>query len=143
MRPEPPTIITGGRPNVTRAGAHRQEIHILHGRAGGLQTIQNRAATSFHRAGKITLVLLIGCLLEVWSTSEVKMTALNVAVQENLPNAFAFVTRSVEALLLREPNRRVRRSNSKDSWGVHWGRTVSCGELVWRLRWSASRSASN
>jgi hypothetical protein len=45
-----------------------------------------------------------------------KSGGINVAIQENLPNAFAFVTRSMETLLLRKPDRRIRRSNSEDLW---------------------------
>ncbi len=121
------------RTDVTRARAHRQEIHILDCSSSRFQAIQNRAATCLHRAGQITFIQLIGGFLAIQGSSKIKVAVFNVAVQENLPNGFALITRSVEALLLSEPDRRVRRSNSKNSWRVHWCPTVSGGESVWRL----------
>jgi hypothetical protein len=55
---------------------------------------------------------------------------IDIAIQEDLPNAIAVVTRSMKALLLGEPNRWVRCSDAEDPRMVHWSTTNSCEASV-------------
>jgi hypothetical protein len=48
-----------------------------------------------------------------------------VAIQEDLPNAFALITRRMKALRLGEPERRVRGSDTEDPRMAHWSATKS------------------
>jgi hypothetical protein len=75
-------------------------------------TVQNRLTTCFHGAAQIALIRLIRAFLAIRSTFQIKMTIINIAIQEDLPNAFALVTRGMKALLLGKPNRRVRCSDT-------------------------------
>src|SRR6202521_4243998 len=114
------------RTHVASAGADCKEIDILHGSCGCLQTVQNRLTSCFHGAAQIALIQLIRAFLAIRSTFQIKMTIINIAIQENLPNAFALVTCGMKALLLGEPNRRVRCSDTYDPRMVHWSPTNSC-----------------
>jgi hypothetical protein len=55
---------------------------------------------------------------------------INVAIQEDLPNALALVARSMKALLLRQPNQWVRCSDTEDPRMVHWSPANSCEASV-------------
>jgi hypothetical protein len=57
---------------------------------------------------------------------KIKVTVFDVTVQENLTDAFALISRRVEALLLRKPNWRVRRSNAENVWIIHWPPADCC-----------------
>src|SRR5216683_7461297 len=93
------------RTHVASACADCKEIDILNGGSGCLHTVQNRLTTCFHGAAQIALVQLIRGFLASRSTFQIKMTIINIAIQENLPNALALVARRMKALLLRELNR--------------------------------------
>src|SRR5947207_14526972 len=100
------------RTHITSARADCKEIDILHVGCGCLQTVQNRLTTCFHGAAQIALIQLIRTFLAVRSTFQIKMTIINVAIQEDLPNALTLVTRRMKALLLGKPSRRVRCSDT-------------------------------
>jgi hypothetical protein len=53
------------------------------------------------------------------------MAVIDVAIQEDLPNAFALITRHMKALRLGEPERRVRGSDTEDPRMAHWSATNS------------------
>jgi hypothetical protein len=55
---------------------------------------------------------------------------INIAIQEDLPNALALVTRGMNAFLLGEPNQWVRCSDTEDPRMVHWSPAVSCEASV-------------
>jgi hypothetical protein len=57
---------------------------------------------------------------------QTKMAMINIAIQEDLPNALAWVTRSMKTLLLGEPNQWVRHSDTEDPRMVHCSPTNSC-----------------
>lgn len=131
------------RTYVACARTNRKKIHILHSSSGCLHTIHDRAATCSDGTRQITLIHLIRALLAMWRASEEKVTVFNVAVQEDLPNAFALVASSVEALLLREPDRRIGRSNSENPRIVHGFLLTSAEPRVDTLGHVASSCASN
>ena len=108
------------RTHVTSARADCKEIDILHGGSGCLHTVQNRAATCFHGAAQIALIQLIRAFLAIQGAFQIKMAMINIAIQEDLPNALALVTRRMKALLLGEPNRWVSCSDTEDPRIIHW-----------------------
>jgi len=55
---------------------------------------------------------LIGTFLAIQRAFQIKMAEIDIAIQEDLPNALALVTRRLKALLLGEPNRWVRYSDT-------------------------------
>jgi hypothetical protein len=99
------------------AGADGKEINILHG--GCLQTAQNRAATGFHGAAQIALIQWLRAFPAIQSAFQTKKAMINIASQEDLPNAPAMATRGMKAFLLGEPNPRVRCSDAEDARMVH------------------------
>ena len=58
------------------------------------------------------------------------MAMINIAIQEDLPNALAVVTRSMKGLLLGEPNQWIGCSDSEDPRMVHWSPAISCEASV-------------
>ncbi len=58
------------------------------------------------------------------------MAMINIAIQEDLADALALVTRSMKALLLGEPNQWVRCSDAEEPRMVHWSPTNSCEASV-------------
>jgi hypothetical protein len=50
---------------------------------------------------------------------EMEMAVIDVAVQEHPTNAFALITDGMKALLLREPERGIRRPNSDNLRSIH------------------------
>ncbi len=118
------------RTHIAGACADCKEIYIPHGSSGCPHTVQNCAATCFHGSAQIALIQLIRAFLAIHSTLQIKMTIVDIAIQEDLPKAIALVTRSMKALLLRESNRRVRCSDTEYPRMVHWSPTDSCEKLV-------------
>jgi hypothetical protein len=84
------------RTHVASARADCKEVHILHSSSGSIYTVQNRAATCFHGAAQITLIQLIRAFLAIQLAFQIKIAMLNIAIQEDLPNALALVTRSMK-----------------------------------------------
>ena len=68
--------------------------------------------------------------LEAQRAFQIKMAVIDIAIQKYLPNALALVTRRKKALLLSEPNRWVRRSDTEDPRMVHRSPTASYEQLV-------------
>ena len=62
-------------------------------RRGALHTVQNCAATCLHSAAPIALIQLIRGLLSAQGAFQIKMAVINIAIQEDLPNALALVHR--------------------------------------------------
>ena len=93
--------------------------------SGCLQTVQNRAATYLHGAAQIALIHLIRAFATIQGAFQIKMAMRNIAIQEDLPNAFALVARSMKSLFLGEPKRRVRCSDAEDPRMIHWSPTNS------------------
>ena len=117
MRDESTTNI---RAHVPGAGADCKKIDILHGSSGCLQTVQNRAATHFHGAVQIALIQLIRAFRAIQSAFQIKMAVIDIAIEEDLADALALVTRSIKALLLRQPDQWARCSDTEDLRMVHW-----------------------
>jgi hypothetical protein len=111
-------------------GADCKKVDILHGSFGCLHTLQNRAAARSHGAAQIALIQLIRAFLAIQRAFQIKMAMINIAIQEDLPNALALVTRSMKALLLGEPNRWIRCTDTEDTRMVHWSPTNSCEASV-------------
>ena len=61
----------------------------------------------------------IRAFVAIQGAFQIKMTMINIAIQENLPNALALVTRRMEALLLGESNRWVCCSDTEYPRMVH------------------------
>jgi len=102
--------------------AHRDEqpkSQCLDGSSGGLHTVHKRAATDLHGAPQIALIQLIGGFLAAQGAFEIKMAIVNIATQEDLPDALALAAGSMKRLLLGEPNRRVRSSDTEDTRMAH------------------------
>jgi hypothetical protein len=118
------------RTHVAGAGAYCEEIDIVHGGSGSLNAVQNRAATCLHGAPQITLIQLIGAFLAIQAVLQIKMAVFDIAVQEDPANAVALVTRGMKALLLGEPNRWARCSDTEDPRMVHWSSANSCEASV-------------
>jgi hypothetical protein len=118
------------RTHVASACADCKEIDILHGSAGCLHTVHNSLTTCFHRAAQITLIQLIRTLLAIQHAFHIKMAVIDIAIQEDLPNALALVARGMKGLLLGEPNQRVRRSATENPGMVHWSPANSCEAAV-------------
>jgi hypothetical protein len=57
-------------------------------------------------------------------------TARAYAIEEDLADALALVTRSIKALLLRQPDQWVRCSDTEDPRMVHWSPANSCEASV-------------
>jgi hypothetical protein len=112
------------------ARADCEEIDILHGRSGCLHTVQNRAATCFHGAAQIALIQLIRAFSAIEGAFQIKMAMTNIAIQEDLADALALLARRMKALLLGEPNQRIRRSDTEDPRMVHWSPANSCEASV-------------
>ena len=73
-----------------------------------------------HCTTQIALIELIGALVAIEAAFKIEMAKVNVAVQKDLPDAFALISGNTKALLLREPERRVRRPDSDDGWMVQF-----------------------
>jgi hypothetical protein len=58
------------------------------------------------------LIQLIGAFPAIQSAFQIKMAMIDIAIQEDLADALALVTRRVKALLLRQPNQWVRCSDT-------------------------------
>ena len=129
------------RTHVASARADCKEIDILHGSCGCLQTVQNRLTPCFHGAAQVALIQLISGFLAIWSTFQIKMTIIDIAIQENLPNALTLVTRCMKALLLRELKRWVRGSDTEDPRMVHWLPPDPCEPSVLPFRGATLSSA--
>ena len=129
--------------SLASARADCKEIDILHGSSGCFHTVQNRAATCFHGATQIALIQLIRAFLAIQGALQMKMAMINIAIQEDLPNALASVTRRMKALLLGEPNRCVRCSDTEDPRMIHWSPTKSCEVSVSPACCAASSSAAS
>ena len=90
----------------------------------------NRSATCLHGAAQIPLIQLIRTFPAIQGAFQIKMAMINIAIQEDLADALALIARSMKALLLGQPNQRVRRSDTDDPRMVHWSPTNSCEASV-------------
>src|SRR5216683_4013410 len=84
------------RTHVASARADCKEIDVLNGGSGCLHTVKNRAATCFHGAAQIALIQLIRTFLAIQRAFQIKMAVIDVAIQEDLPNALTLVTRRMK-----------------------------------------------
>ena len=57
-------------------------------------TVQNHVATCFHGTAQIALIQLIRPVARIQGAFKIEMAMINIAIQEDLPNAIALVTRS-------------------------------------------------
>jgi len=76
-------------------------------------------ATGFHSAAQIALIQLIRALLAIQRAFKIKMAIINVAIQEDLPNALALITSRMKGLLLGKPDRRVCRPDTENPRMAH------------------------
>jgi hypothetical protein len=67
---------------------------------------------------QVALIELIGAFVPIEVAFKIEMAKVDVAVQKDLPDAFALISRGTKALLLRKPELRVCRSDSDDGWMV-------------------------
>jgi hypothetical protein len=84
------------------------------------------ATTCFHSPTQIALIQLIRAFLAIQRASQIRIAILNIAIQENLPNALALVTRRMKTLFLGELDQWVRCSDAEDPGMVHRSPAHSC-----------------
>jgi hypothetical protein len=77
------------RTDVAGVRADCKEIDSLHGISGCVHSVENRAATCFHGAAQIALIQLIGTFPAIQSDLQIEMAIINIAIQEDIPNALA------------------------------------------------------
>jgi len=71
-----------------------------------------------HCTTQIALIELIRGFVPIQATFKIEIAKVDVTIQKDLPDAFALISCRTKALLLCEPERRVRRSDSDDAWMI-------------------------
>jgi hypothetical protein len=80
--------------------ANCQQIYILHGSSRGFRQFsmaRQPVLTCFHCPGQIAPIRLTGSLVSLQRVFQVEMAEVNVAIQEDRPNALALVTCGMKA----------------------------------------------
>ena len=70
---------------------------------------------------QVALIEFVRAFVPIEVALKIEMAKVDVTVQKDLPNALALISGNIKALLLGEPERRVRRSDTDDGWIVQFG----------------------